>query len=236
MKVINKKVKVVVELLFIIVLFSPLVKAEEMKSKVVSPNVNVKVQDKCSVYHLWNCLNDKDCDCIPDKDDKCPMEKENYNGIDDQDGCPEKITSRVVLDLDFRDSDNDGILDRYDLCPFTPEDLDGDLDSDGCPEERREDGRVEYITKKTARGIALYLIQVGSFKYYINATKQLKKILAQKVLLVKDQVCIEKVKIKGKEYYRILVGPFRSGIKAQTMLKKIKKSVSQDAFLKIKKL
>lgn len=35
-------------------------------------------------------LGDRDNDGIFDKDDKCPDEPENYNGVDDEDGCPEQ--------------------------------------------------------------------------------------------------------------------------------------------------
>ncbi len=39
---------------------------------------------------------DADGDGIVDKDDKCPFEPETYNGIDDEDGCPEPAKVVVV--------------------------------------------------------------------------------------------------------------------------------------------
>jgi hypothetical protein len=53
--------------------------------------------------------------------DECPQHREDYNGYQDSDGCPD-------------DPDNDGIFGTADACPFVPEDLDGFQDSDGCPE------------------------------------------------------------------------------------------------------
>jgi hypothetical protein len=34
--------------------------------------------------------HDADQDGIIDNDDLCPNQSENYNGIDDKDGCPDK--------------------------------------------------------------------------------------------------------------------------------------------------
>jgi outer membrane protein OmpA-like peptidoglycan-associated protein len=70
---------------------------------------------------------DCDGDGILDPDDKCPCEKdggaENYNGFQDEDGCP-----------DDPDTDGDGLTDSKDSCVLLPEDKDGYLDEDGCPE------------------------------------------------------------------------------------------------------
>jgi len=38
---------------------------------------------------VWTALTDSDNDGIPDKDDYCTYIPENYNGINDKDGCPE---------------------------------------------------------------------------------------------------------------------------------------------------
>jgi len=40
---------------------------------------------------------DSDGDGIPDRLDKCPQEKETFNGIDDDDGCPDKGPELAVL-------------------------------------------------------------------------------------------------------------------------------------------
>ncbi|UCH87325.1 MAG: hypothetical protein JSU97_02745 [Dehalococcoidia bacterium] len=44
---------------------------------------------------------DVDGDTIPNADDNCPFDPENFNGIEDEDGCPEM------------DADNDGMPDDY---------------------------------------------------------------------------------------------------------------------------
>ncbi len=65
---------------------------------------------------------DADGDGILDDVDKCPNEPEDFDGFEDEDGCPDP------------DNDGDGILDADDKCPNEPEDFDGFEDEDGCPE------------------------------------------------------------------------------------------------------
>ncbi|MDB4935560.1 MAG: putative internalin [Labilithrix sp.] len=84
-------------------------------------------------------IGDRDGDGIKDDVDKCPDEPEDFDGFQDQDGCPEP------------DNDNDGILDKDDRCPNEPEDRDGDQDEDGCPEgsdgDRDGDGIPDKLDK-----------------------------------------------------------------------------------------
>lgn len=68
------------------------------------------------------CETDIDFDGIVDSKDACPEDPEDYDGMEDSDGCPED------------DSDGDGISDRRDACIREPEDFDGFEDDDGCPE------------------------------------------------------------------------------------------------------
>jgi outer membrane protein OmpA-like peptidoglycan-associated protein len=65
---------------------------------------------------------DADDDGIEDKVDKCPDDPEDFDGFEDEDGCP---------DLD---NDGDGIADAQDACPDLAEDFDGFEDEDGCPD------------------------------------------------------------------------------------------------------
>jgi len=65
---------------------------------------------------------DSDGDGIPDIYDLCPYEPEDFDGFQDEDGCPDP------------DNDGDGIPDYRDQCPNEPEDFDGFQDEDGCPE------------------------------------------------------------------------------------------------------
>jgi outer membrane protein OmpA-like peptidoglycan-associated protein len=67
-------------------------------------------------------VGDRDGDGIPDDVDECPNDPEDFDGFQDEDGCP---------DLD---NDGDGVLDVNDGCPLDPEDIDGFQDEDGCPD------------------------------------------------------------------------------------------------------
>ena len=84
-------------------------------------------------------IGDRDGDGIKDDIDKCPDQPEDYDGFQDEDGCPDP------------DNDNDGILDKDDRCPNEPEDRDGDQDEDGCPEgsdgDRDGDGILDSKDK-----------------------------------------------------------------------------------------
>jgi OOP family OmpA-OmpF porin len=84
-------------------------------------------------------IGDRDGDGYKDDVDKCPDEPEDFDGFQDEDGCPDP------------DNDNDGILDVDDRCPNEPEDRDGDQDWDGCPEssdgDRDGDGILDSKDK-----------------------------------------------------------------------------------------
>ena len=71
---------------------------------------------------------DRDGDGIPDYEDECPNSAEDFDGFEDEDGCPDM------------DNDGDGIIDELDSCPDEAEDFDGIDDADGCPEEDDQDG------------------------------------------------------------------------------------------------
>ena len=78
---------------------------------------------------------DRDGDGYLDPDDQCPDQPENFNGFQDQDGCP-----------DDPDTDGDGLADSRDTCPIDPEDRDSYLDDDGCPEgDNDADGIADTV-------------------------------------------------------------------------------------------
>jgi outer membrane protein OmpA-like peptidoglycan-associated protein len=103
-------------------------------------------------------IGDRDGDGLKDDVDRCPLEPEDRDRFEDEDGCPDPDNDRDgLLDEDDRcrnipedkdgfqdedgcpegnpnDRDGDGILDHLDKCPDDPEDLDGFEDEDGCPE------------------------------------------------------------------------------------------------------
>jgi OmpA-OmpF porin, OOP family len=96
--------------------------------------------------------NDTDKDGIPTPSDACPNNPEDYDGFQDQDGCPD-----CDHDIDWAfclyeegvrpncpnattdDHDGDGLSNTSDPCPTLPEDKDGFQDQDGCPDADNDD-------------------------------------------------------------------------------------------------
>jgi len=70
---------------------------------------------------------DGDKDGVLGAADQCPTDREDTDGYEDGDGCPDA------------DNDADGIVDGEDRCAFDAEDRDGFEDGDGCP-DRDNDG------------------------------------------------------------------------------------------------
>lgn len=80
--------------------------------------------------------NDFDGDGIFNKADACIDIREDLDGFEDEDGCPDD------------DNDQDQILDADDTCPDLAEDLDGFEDEDGCPDEDNDkDGILDVDDK-----------------------------------------------------------------------------------------
>ena len=98
---------------------------------------------------------DTDYDRMNDSVDKCPKEREDKDGYQDEDGCPDPDNdSDGVLDTADKcidkvedrdnfddgdgcpepDNDKDGVLDAADKCPDKPEKINGNDDNDGCPD------------------------------------------------------------------------------------------------------
>lgn len=67
-------------------------------------------------------IQDDDKDGVKNDNDRCPKDKEDIDGFEDADGCPDE------------DNDKDGIKDADDKCPDKVEDKDGFEDEDGCPD------------------------------------------------------------------------------------------------------
>jgi hypothetical protein len=67
-------------------------------------------------------FQDADHDGIADEADDCPELAEDFDGFEDDDGCPDD------------DNDGDGIPDAQDACPNQPETVNGYRDDDGCPD------------------------------------------------------------------------------------------------------
>jgi OmpA-OmpF porin, OOP family len=70
-----------------------------------------------------NESSDQDNDQIDDDKDQCATAPEDFDGYQDQDGCPDP------------DNDGDGFADARDKCRNLPETKNGFQDDDGCPDE-----------------------------------------------------------------------------------------------------
>ena len=68
---------------------------------------------------------DTDLDGMIDKDDQCPEGAEDFDGFQDEDGCPDN------------DNDGDGLSDGTDSCRDEAEVINLKDDEDGCPDEGR---------------------------------------------------------------------------------------------------
>jgi len=109
---------------------------------------------------------DMDEDGISDIADFCPTEMEDFDGFEDEDGCPDPDNDRDgIADImdecpsepelfnDYMDedgcpepdSDSDGIVDALDNCPLEAEDLDRFQDEDGCPDEDNDEDGIPDV-------------------------------------------------------------------------------------------
>ncbi len=71
---------------------------------------------------------DSDVDGVPDDIDRCPLDPEDKDGFQDEDGCPDA------------DNDGDGIVDKADACPNDA----GPIENRGCPVvDRDKDGVLD---------------------------------------------------------------------------------------------
>jgi len=84
---------------------------------------------------------DADDDGILDDVDKCPLEPEDLDGFEDDDGCPDIDNDKDgVLDVADGSADSTG----YGKCRNNPEDKDGFQDEDGCPDpDNDQDGILD---------------------------------------------------------------------------------------------
>ena len=113
----------------------------------------VEARAGLNLYLFGN--RDSDKDGIPNRKDKCPKVAEDFDGFQDEDGCPDldndgdgipDLSDKApnqAEDIDGYqdqdgapdlDNDGDGIPDVKDKCPNQAEDIDGYQDEDGCPD------------------------------------------------------------------------------------------------------
>lgn len=121
------------------------------------------VVEKQPTVELEPKPDDRDGDGIPDNEDQCPDDPEDFDGFEDEDGCPDLDNDQDgIPDHQDRcpnipgvpendgcpmlDTDGDGILDINDQCPNEAEDFDGHEDEDGCPDPDNDgDGIADVI-------------------------------------------------------------------------------------------
>ncbi|MFN3202888.1 MAG: OmpA family protein [Bradymonadia bacterium] len=77
---------------------------------------------------------DTDGDGIYDPDDACPLDPEDKDGFQDEEGCPDP------------DNDEDGVPDTADQCPLDPEDKDEFQDENGCPDPDNDEDTIPDTT------------------------------------------------------------------------------------------
>jgi outer membrane protein OmpA-like peptidoglycan-associated protein len=126
-------------------------------------NVEAAAQVVDARPECWpDYVADSDGDGLLDPVDDCPLDPEDFDQWEDEDGCPESDNDGDGLadvvdgcpndpeDFDMwededgcpdLDNDGDGYADLEDGCPNEPEDFDGQDDEDGCPDE------FEYVTE-----------------------------------------------------------------------------------------
>jgi outer membrane protein OmpA-like peptidoglycan-associated protein len=76
---------------------------------------------------------DRDGDGRDDAHDRCVDEAEDFDGFEDEDGCPDLDSDPQTI-VACTDADDDGIDDARDRCPNARETFDAHDDDDGCPD------------------------------------------------------------------------------------------------------
>ena len=116
---------------------------------------------------------DSDSDGVPDSTDRCLNEKEDEDGFEDGDGCPES------------DNDRDGVPDDIDECPDQPAGRLGA--SDGCP-----DPDVTYSKGR--------IVVQGKVQFETGSTalkRQSHVLLDRLATLMKENKDIDRVRVEG---------------------------------------
>jgi outer membrane protein OmpA-like peptidoglycan-associated protein len=117
---------------------------------------------------------DADNDGVPDFRDRCPRQREDLDGFEDDDGCPEA------------DNDHDGVADDDDECPDDAEEPGGD--GDGCPDRPRV---VVRRGKMVIYGKVLFSLQSADLLPGNEA------LIDEMARALKDHPGIRKIEIEG---------------------------------------
>ncbi len=143
---------------------------------------------------------DEDGDGLINRLDKCPEQKEDLDGFQDDDGCPDI------------DDDEDGVIDANDKCPQDKETNNGYKDDDGCrdslPQSILEveghqpaiafERNSEQLTAKgnvAVKKLAAILYDHGSITYelavHVSGTADDLELSWQRASVVKDALILE---------------------------------------------
>lgn len=154
---------------------------------------------------------DPDSDGILGDADACPEAAEDFDGFEDENGCPEE------------DNDGDGLLDEADECRNHAEDRDGFTDEDGCPDPDNDmDGLLDEndrcpIEPEIINGVddddgcpdeGRQLVTVGSTKiaiaeklFFAHAKDEIlaksEAVLAQLATTLQRMQWLNKIRIEG---------------------------------------
>ncbi|MEZ4444168.1 MAG: OmpA family protein [Polyangiaceae bacterium] len=124
--------------------------------------------------------HDRDGDGIPDDEDQCPDAREDKDGDEDLDGCPEEDP----------DDDSDGVPNNEDDCPDQKETINGIQDEDGCP-----DGGPAKVIYESGEIKILENVQFRTGSAEIDERSH--SILNQVALVMKANKNIERVRVEG---------------------------------------
>jgi len=128
---------------------------------------------------------DTDGDGVADPADKCPNEKEDTDGFQDTDGCPDP------------DNDQDGVLDESDECSDDPETKNGFQDEDGCPDTGPADAAKPKLVEVGATEIKiLQRVEFGNGSDKIQGAQSFAVLDAVADVLVQRK-SIQMVEIAG---------------------------------------
>ncbi|MBM7114307.1 tandem-95 repeat protein [Archangium primigenium] len=144
----------------------------------VAPKAAPKEAPKASAPVAPPAPVDSDGDGLLDAQDKCPLEAEDKDGFEDEDGCPDP------------DNDKDGIPDTSDRCPNEPETINGVKDEDGCPDQ----GKAMVVIQ----GNKILILE----KVYFATNKDVIlprsfNLLQQVAAVLRANPQIEKVRVEG---------------------------------------
>jgi len=111
---------------------------QEKQKEEFDPNAQVQPDNPGDVDNVDAVDDAERAQAIHEGYDACPGLPEDYDGVEDDDGCPEG------------DEDGDGVLDYLDRCPDQDETINGFEDDDGCPDEGPaqivvDNGRIQIL-------------------------------------------------------------------------------------------